>query len=156
MTADSLAGTGQALFSFVRHWSRRWNLSTDNSNARNARYVLAIETAHALANRDAEVTVNAVAGELGLDQSNASRLIAAAVDAGYLVSARSSVDSRRRVVAVTVDGERLLDAAHLWQDETFARLTRDWSDAERLEFGRGMRRLLARSHALDPREVEKP
>jgi DNA-binding MarR family transcriptional regulator len=144
MTADGTAGAGQALFAFVRYWSRRWNASTGDPHTENGRYVLAVETVHALAGHD-EVSVNDVAGELHLDQSNASRLIAQTVDAGYLARTRSAADSRRRTITVTDAGVELLAYAHRWQDDTFAHLTDDWSDQERREFGRAMRRLLARS-----------
>lgn len=147
MTADSAGGSGQTLFSFVRHWSRRWNTSPGGPHAQNAKFVLAVETVHAL-DDGREVTVNDVAAELRLDQSNASRLVAQAVTAGYLDAVRSPSDSRRRVVAVTEAGRQLLVTAHAWQDETFLHLTVDWSDRERLDFTRAMRRLLQRSGEL--------
>lgn len=95
-----------------------------------------------------EVTVNDVASELGLDQSNASRLLAHADEAGYLLIGPSSSDRRRRTIVVTSEGRALLDAAHEWQDAAFATLTSDWTTTERAEFTRAMHRLVARSGDL--------
>lgn len=149
MTHESVEGAGQALFSFVRYWSRRWSGSSNTERAVRGRDVLAVETAHALAGRD-EVTVNDVAAELGLDQSNASRLLTHAADAGYLIVKRSTSDQRRRTVKLTASGRQLLAAAHEWQDDAFATLTADWTPDERANFARAMQRLIASSTAFDP------
>ena len=61
---SSLTGVGQALFGFVRHWSRRWNGSQDAERAERGRDVWIAEAVHALSGRD-EVTVNHVAAEPG-------------------------------------------------------------------------------------------
>jgi DNA-binding MarR family transcriptional regulator len=139
-----VSGTGQALFQFVRHWSRRWNGPADPDRGRD---VLVTEAVHALRER-AEVTVNDVATELGVDQSGASRMVTRAVREGYLTVQSSTVDARRRSVAVTPRGRALLRAAHRWQESIFATLTDDWTDQERAEFHRAMRRLIARSREL--------
>lgn len=141
-------GAGQALFSFVRHWSRRWDGVSGDERAVRGREVLAVEAVNALAHRG-EPTVNDVAGELGLDQSNASRLLAHAADAGYLAIGRSSADRRRRTVVVTASGQQLLSAAHSWQDDVFGLLTADWKEEERAEFARAIWRLVVKSPDLD-------
>lgn len=148
MSAEGTEGTGQALFSFVRHWSRRWSGPDDMEREDRGREVLAVETVVALAGRE-EVTVNDVAAELGFDQSNASRLLAHAIDAGYLTGRRSMTDQRRRTVKLTPSGQQLLEAAHAWQDQAFAMLTVDWTPDERKVFRQAMRRLIASSSALD-------
>jgi len=144
----SEAGAGQALFEFVRHWSRRWNGTADAERVTRGRDVLAVEVVNTLAHRG-EPTVNGVAVELGLDQSNASRLLAHAADAGYLTLGRSVADQRRRIVTLTGSGHQLLAAAHAWQDEVYGVLTADWTEEERVAFGQAMRRLIAKSPALD-------
>ena len=128
---------GQTLFEFVRHWAR-WG------GSERGRDVLVTETVQALRSR-AEVTVNDVAAELCLDQSGGSRMVSHAVDAGYLAVGPSPADARRRTITVTPAGAELLDDAHRWQEEVFAGLTADWTDRERAEFERAMRRVLARS-----------
>lgn len=135
-------GPGQALFEFVRHWSRR-------GNADRGRDVLVTEAVHALRDRP-EVTVNDIAAELGLDQSGASRMVTQAAAQGYLTVAPSAVDARRRTIAVTEEGEAMLAAAHAWQESVFATLTATWTDAERAGFHRAMLRLLARSRLEGP------
>jgi MarR family transcriptional regulator, organic hydroperoxide resistance regulator len=81
------AGPGQLLFTFVRHWSRR-AATGDATVAEQGRLVLVTEAVHALAARAEPATVNAVARELGIDQSGASRLIRSAVEARYLTTTR--------------------------------------------------------------------
>lgn len=137
-------GAGQALFSFVRHWSRRWNGTADGERAARGRDVLAVEAVNALSHRG-EPTVNDVAAELGLDQSNASRLLTHAAEAGYLALSRSVVDRRQRTVALTESGHQLLTAAHVWQDNVFEALTAEWTAHECAEFERAMRRLVVMS-----------
>lgn len=140
-------GAGQALFSFVRHWSRRWNGTADGERAARGRDVLAVEAVNALSHRG-DPTVNDVAAELGLDQSNASRLLTHAAEAGYLALSRSAVDRRQRTVALTASGHQLLTAAHVWQDTVFEALTAEWTDDERAAFERAMRRLVDKSPDL--------
>jgi DNA-binding MarR family transcriptional regulator len=138
------AGAGQTLFQFVRHWSRRWHDPVDLQRGRD---VLVTEAVHALRDR-AEVTVNDIAVELGLDQSGASRMVTRAVEQGYLATQPSSTDARRRTIGLTRDGTALLDAAHAWQDGVFAALTEGWTSAERARFHRAMLRVLDKSRHL--------
>jgi DNA-binding MarR family transcriptional regulator len=141
-------GAGQVLFSFVRHWSRRWNGTVDGERAARGRDVLAVEAVNAVSHRG-DPTVNDVAAELGLDQSNASRLLTHAAEAGYLAVSRSAVDRRQRTVTLTESGHQLLTAAHVWQDSVFETLTADWTDDERAALDRAMRRLVNKSPDLD-------
>ena len=64
------AGPGQVLFEFVRHWSRR----TAPDIAEQGRLVLVVESVYAVSGRRA-ATINAVAHEIGIDQSGASRMV---------------------------------------------------------------------------------
>ncbi|MFC4561725.1 MarR family winged helix-turn-helix transcriptional regulator [Nocardiopsis mangrovi] len=142
-------GPGQALFSFVRHWSRRWNAPGDAAAAQQGRHVLATEAVHALSARGG-ATINAVAREVGIDQSGASRLVKDAVAAGHLELRPSGTDARRREVSVTPAGLALLRDARRWQEAVFDHLTEQWTPRQRDEFHRAMRRLVERSHTLDP------
>jgi DNA-binding MarR family transcriptional regulator len=135
------AGPGQVLFEFVRHWSRR----TAPDVAEQGRLVLVIESVYAVSGRRA-ATVNAVAHEIGIDQSGASRLVKEAAAAGYLQLRAADGDARRRQVSVTDAGLALLDQAHAWQEELFAHLTTGWSERRRTQFRRDMLSLLERSH----------
>ncbi len=141
-------GTGQLLFGFVRHWSRR-AAAGDASLAHQGRLVMVTEAVDSLAERDQPATVNAVAHELALDQSGASRLVKAAADAGYVAIERGSADGRRREVSVTTEGRDALRQAHMWQEEVFAELTAGWSRRRRDDFHRAMADLIARSYEVD-------
>jgi MarR family transcriptional regulator, organic hydroperoxide resistance regulator len=132
------AGPGQLLFTFVRHWSRR-AATGDATVAEQGRLVLVTEAVHALA---------AVARELGIDQSGASRLIRSAVEARYLTTTRGRGDGRRREVSVTDTGAAALWHAHAWQEEVFAELTAGWSGRRREDFRSAMADLLSRSDRL--------
>ncbi|GAA1690792.1 hypothetical protein GCM10009733_103750 [Nonomuraea maheshkhaliensis] len=142
----SAPGPGQALFAFVRYWSRRPPVG-DGEPAEHGRLVLAAEAVHALTLRGAAATVNAVAQEIGIDQSGASRLVKAAALAGYLAIGASEADGRQRQATLTSAGRTLLDQAHDWQERVFDRLTEGWSERRRREFQQAMTDLIERSGA---------
>lgn len=144
----SAPGPGQLLFGFVRHWSRR-SAAGDASIAEQGRLILVTEAVSALAGRAEPPTVNAIAGEIAIDQSGASRLVKSAVDAGYLTLNTNPSDGRRREVAVTPHGRAALRQAHAWQEQVFDELTAGWSDQRRDDFQAAMADLIARSHLID-------
>ena len=138
----STAGPGQLLFGFVRHWSCR-STAGDASATEQGRLALVTEAIAALANRDEPATVNAVADEIGIDQSGASRLIKNAATVGYLTMQAAPSDGRRREATVTSSGRAVLKAAHVWQERIFAELTDGWIPQRREEFQRAMADLIA-------------
>jgi DNA-binding MarR family transcriptional regulator len=140
-------GPGQVLFHFVRHWSRR-PVSAD-AGGEQGRLVLVCEAVHALGWRRTRATVNAIAHEIGIDQSGASRLIKTAEAVGYLTMAASRADGRRREASLTPDGRSMLDEAHRWQEAVFAELTTGWSDEKRFDFQQAMTDLMERSYVMD-------
>jgi DNA-binding MarR family transcriptional regulator len=144
----SALGPGQLLFGFVRHWSRR-SLGGDASLAEQGRLILTTEAVAALVSRAEPATVNAVADEIGIDQSGASRLIKSALAAGYLATSIAPSDGRRREAAVTPIGHTALRHAHAWQEHLFDQLTVGWSQRRREDFQTAMEDLIARSHATD-------
>jgi DNA-binding MarR family transcriptional regulator len=146
------AGPGQVLFAFVRHWSRR-SSAGDSQVAEQGRLVLVTEAAHALAQRGIAATVNAVAREIGIDQSGASRLVKNATEAGYLTMRAPETGGRRRQATVTSSGRAMLEQAHHWQEQVFDRLTDGWSEQRRRDFHQSMTDLIDRSYALDPSQV---
>ncbi|MBO0805038.1 MAG: winged helix-turn-helix transcriptional regulator [Nocardiopsaceae bacterium] len=141
-------GPGQVMFEFVRHWSRR-SLATDHMVAEQGRLVLVTEAVHSLAQRGIPATVNAVAREIGIDQSGASRLVKSAAEAGYLALRASEADGRRRQATVSSSGRAMLKQAHDWQERVFGQLTDGWSERRRRDFQRAMTDLMDRSYALD-------
>lgn len=146
-------GPGQVLFEFVRHWSRRWARPGEPGATEQGRLVLVTEAVHSFSQRGGSqrggVTINAVADEISIDQSGASRLVKSAVAAGYLKMSTSRADARRREVSITPAGIKLLDDAHQWQESVFAALTVNWTGQQRDEFKRAMVSLLERGHAPD-------
>ena len=140
-------GPAQTLFGFVRHWSRR--SVTGAAAAEQGRLVLVGEAVHSLNERGLAATVNAIAHEIGIDQSGASRLVQSATAAGHLVLAAPAADGRRREASLTAAGRAMLAQAHRWQDEVFARLTAGWSERRRRDFQQGMTDLMDRSYAID-------
>lgn len=140
-----MSGPGQVLFQFVRHWSRR---SVDHRATEQGRLVLVTEAVLALTRHGREATVNAIADEIGIDQSGASRLVKSAADAGYLEMRTSATDGRRRHATVTASGHALLEDAHRWQEQVFDQLTDGWSEQRRLDFQQAMTSLIERSYAL--------
>lgn len=72
-----------------------------------------------------------------------------AAQAGHLDVTTSSIDGRRRQLALTDAGRTLLTQAHAWQEEVFGQLTQGWSQLRRDEFHRAMADLIAKSYALD-------
>lgn len=140
-SAQASAGPGQSLFRLVRFWSRRWTGAGQTVELEHARDVMVTEAVASLGQRDG-ATVNAVAHELGIDQSGASRFIAQAVQRGYLRKAPAQQDGRQRALYVTPTGEELLRAAHAWQEAVFADLTAGWPEHEVRQLQSYLERLL--------------
>ncbi len=143
----STAGTGRLLFAFVRHWSRR-PMTSDAMTDGHGRLMQAVEAVASLHARQERATVNAVAAEIGIDQSGASRLIKEAAEAGYLEMTSQTVDRRKREASLTDAGREVLAQAHAWQESVFDALTAGWSARRRDEFRRAMHDLITQSHLI--------
>lgn len=131
---------GNTLFHLVR--SLTGPQFTYGVKPTHGRMVMAVEAVDAVLQRGA-VTINDLADELGIDQSGASRLVSQAIAAGYIQRNRGQEDGRARECGLTPAGEDLLHTARRWQEETFARLTADWTESERTQFESQMQRLIA-------------
>jgi len=83
-----------------------------------------------------EITVGAVADQLNVDPSVASRMVTDCIDSGYLQRAASATDGRRTVLQLTPAGIDLRDRFRRQQRKMFEQITSDWTDTERLEFAR--------------------
>jgi DNA-binding MarR family transcriptional regulator len=86
------------------------------------------------------VTVGTVAERLGVDPSRASRLVARAVQAGYLKRVASQADGRQSLLELTDAGRDVVQQMHAYRQAQFELAMRDWSPHDRAEFAR----LLAR------------
>ncbi len=108
-----------------------------------------LEAVASLFDRGQVATVTAVADEIGIDQSGASRLVKSAVDAGYVEMTTAQSDGRKREVVVVPSGQALLREAHAWQERVFDELTAGWSQLRREEFQNAMMDLIRRSYCMD-------
>jgi DNA-binding MarR family transcriptional regulator len=157
MRTDNLPGTdiadgGPALFQLVRFWSRRWAAggvlapaggSTAGDHAE-VGHVLVLEAVDAAA-AHGPAAIGDVAVELGLDRSNASRMLAAAVAAGLVTKTISPGDGRRTELQVTAEGSALLSSARAWQQDRFTQLTAGWPARDARQFAGYLQRLAAES-----------
>ncbi len=98
-------------------------------------------TVEAVAASGTDGSVGDVARLLGLDQSGASRMVAAAEAGGYVDRARAASDARRSALRLTPGGRALLRSARGWQRSTFAELTATWPEEDRDRFAAYLRRL---------------
>ena len=87
-----------------------------------------------------EVTVGAVAEQLSVDPSVASRMVSDCITAGYLERAASQHDGRRTILRLRPEGARMMRRFRQHQREAFEYITADWSERDRLEFARLMLR----------------
>jgi DNA-binding MarR family transcriptional regulator len=147
-----IAGGGPALFQLVRFWSRRWaaggvltpaggSAAGDHADVGNVLVLEAIDAAAA----HGPAAIGDVAIELGLDRSNASRMLVAAVAAGLVTKTVSSGDGRRTQLRITADGRALLSSARAWQQHRFTQLVADWPAQDARRFAGYLQRLAAQS-----------
>jgi DNA-binding MarR family transcriptional regulator len=157
-----IAGGGPALFQLVRFWSRRWAaggvLTPPGGSAASGSaagghadmgHVLVLEAIDAAA-AHGPAAIGDVAIELGLDRSNASRMLAAAVAAGLVAKTVSPGDSRRTELQITAGGSALLSAARTWQQDRFTQLTAGWPARDARQFAGYLQRLAAESRQVTP------
>jgi len=90
-----------------------------------------------------EVTVGTVAERLAVDPSRASRIVASAVQSGYLRRVASQADGRRIHLELTPAGHDLMQTIRQYRQDYFARLLRDWPGDDRDELARLLTKLAA-------------
>ncbi|HEY7137699.1 MAG TPA: MarR family winged helix-turn-helix transcriptional regulator [Acidimicrobiia bacterium] len=102
-----------------------------------------------LAARDGPTSVTELAALMGMTKQAASKLAAAMIDAGYLVTAAGADDGRVRPLRLSARGRRLLATV----EQIYAELEAEWADAigagalERLR--RDLTRAILASHGGD-------
>lgn len=125
---------GPALFRLVRYWSRRWARTEDDARVQHISIVEAIDVAR-------DRTVPAVAYQLGVDRSVASRMLSAASAAGYVDRHADPMDARRVTLGLTDAGRELLSAARAWQQATFDAMVAHWPPEDRRRLAGYLHRL---------------
>jgi len=81
-------------------------------------------------------TVSGVAAALNVDQPRASKLVAAAVEAGLVRREADQADGRRAFLVRTERGTTLSQELHRFRRSIFATAMSDWTDADRAAFAR--------------------
>jgi DNA-binding MarR family transcriptional regulator len=91
---------------------------------------------------DGAVTVGMVGERLGIDPSRASRVVASALQAGYVERVASQADGRRVGLRLTDAGRVLADSAHHLRRRAFDEAMDGWTDGERRDFARLLTRFV--------------
>lgn len=119
--------------------------------------ILVIQAIAAAGEGGGEVTVGAVAEQLDIDPSTASRLVADAIEAGYVSRRASAVDARRAQLHLTDAGREVMASAADLRRSYIADLLTDWTDEERRQFARLLTRFAEKAASTQPdaREAEK-
>ena len=87
-------------------------------------------------------TVSGVATALNVDQPRASKLVAAAVEAGLVRREADQADGRRALLVRTERGNTLSKELHRFRRSIFATVMSDWTDADRAAFARLLTRFV--------------
>jgi DNA-binding MarR family transcriptional regulator len=90
-----------------------------------------------------EVTVGMVGERMGIDPSRASRVVASAIEAGYVVRVPSQADGRRAHLQLTESGAALAESVHALRRRAFDEAMAGWADEDRREFARLLTRFVA-------------
>jgi DNA-binding MarR family transcriptional regulator len=90
----------------------------------------------------APATVSGVAAALNVDQPRASKLVAAAVEAGLVRREADQADGRRALLVRTERGTTLSQELHRFRRSIFATAMSDWTDADRAAFARLLTRFV--------------
>jgi DNA-binding MarR family transcriptional regulator len=98
--------------------------------------VAVVEAVTAGSDEGRQVTVGLVAVRLRVDDSTASRLVSAAVEAGYLRRGAARTDRRRSLLTVTAKGRRLRERARAARVKTLEGLLDSWADGDVEAFAR--------------------
>ncbi|TDN92289.1 MarR family transcriptional regulator [Microbacterium sp. BK668] len=97
-------------------------------------------------------SVKEIAQHLGVTQTTTSRLVARAVDAGFVVKRPAADDVRRSELALTPSGVQLSQASMSFRFSYLEQVTRGWSDAEITTFATLLQRFATEvvAHPPDP------
>ncbi|MFF5210709.1 MarR family winged helix-turn-helix transcriptional regulator [Streptosporangium sp. NPDC000396] len=142
-----------ALFRLRRMWARplRARKVGDPQRPVQLSNVMVVHAVHKLSLDLPEVTVGAVAEQLDVDPSTASRLVNDAIGAGFVEREESEVDARRARLVLSGRGSRVLEAVVRYRRTYLDDLIADWDEADREVFARLLTRFAqaATAHPAD-------
>jgi len=96
------------------------------------------------------VTVGLVADRIGLDPSRASRMVTAAIQAGYVARIASQTDGRRIQLELTGAGRALAAKTHKYRQAYLGRAMANWTERDRAELARLLSRFTEDLADTDP------
>jgi DNA-binding MarR family transcriptional regulator len=115
---------------------------TDDAGVVGGSAVDVLDAIEAAAQAGTSATVSGVAAALNVDQPRASKLVAAAVQAGLVRREADQADGRRALLVRTERGTTLSEELHRFRRSTFATAMADWTDADRAAFARLLTRFV--------------
>ena len=115
---------------------------TDDSGVVGGSAVDVLDAIEASAQTGTAATVSSVAAALNVEQPRASKLVAAAVEAGLVRREADQADGRRALLVRTERGNALSVEMHRFRRSVFATAMSDWTDAERAAFARLLTRFV--------------
>ncbi|GAA4227702.1 DNA-binding MarR family transcriptional regulator [Streptosporangium album] len=148
-----------ALFRLRRIWARplRARRSTDPQRPVQLSNVMVVHAVHKLSLDLSEVTVGAVAEQLDVDPSTASRLVNDAIGAGFVEREESEVDARRARLVLSGRGHRVLEVVVRHRRIYLDGLIADWDETDREVFARLLTRFAAAAvaHPADLADLDQ-
>lgn len=142
---DALAAIERAFVRIRRGMSRR-NLGTrmirELGGGVELSHLGVVDAVEEGADAGGPVTVGLVGERMGIDPSRASRVVASALEAGYVERVASQADGRRVGLRLTDAGRALAESARAVRRRAFDEAMDGWPDADRREFARLLSRFV--------------
>jgi DNA-binding MarR family transcriptional regulator len=114
-----------------------------------------VEVLHAIAASEADApdaaSIGMVAQEMGVDPSQASRLVREAVAAGLVMRVASAADARRSILRLSETGLSLMNGARNHKRALLLEHFRDWSEQDLEDFARLLARFSSIARPAGPR-----
>jgi DNA-binding MarR family transcriptional regulator len=107
-------------------------------------------------NNKEQATIGQIARSVGLDHSRASRMVAAAIRAGYAKRMASQEDGRRTCVALTEKGLEFAAAIRNVRHKFFVQHLKGWSKEDRRVFARLLMRFAQANRQDQTGRVNEP
>jgi DNA-binding MarR family transcriptional regulator len=102
-----------------------------------------VDAVEAAEEAGAPPTVTDIASALHVDQPRASRVVASAVEAGFIRREAHPTDGRRAYLVRTRRGRRVSEVMHKERQDTFAGAMEGWSASEQATFARLLTQFVA-------------